>query len=213
MNLTRGSSVDDHLPKTACFTFFRIYFSGRHEEYYRESVSGWPACRSLASNSERHGMDRARKIRDELAAAAQQAARGVRLVVSGAGGRAEVELAACDPLGCAVLRLHVDNASLTGKSVGELAQLATQLAGRLTYLLEPVCLIEADADLGAVQIRSNPPQRDTAGTAYYELLGSTAGAWELRRYQKTPSAPRQQVAAVLTHEVVVRLVDDLVATC
>jgi hypothetical protein len=57
-------------------------------------------------------------------------------------------------------------------------------------------------------MRSSPPQRDDNGTRYYELLVRRGGELSLRRFEKQPGTVRQLVAAHVTREVFLRLVDD-----
>jgi hypothetical protein len=62
-------------------------------------------------------------------------------------------------------------------------------------------------------LRSTAPSRRGDTLFYYEvLLRGTSGA-EVRRYQTKDSstAPREQVAFALTHEVLAKLVADLTA--
>jgi hypothetical protein len=79
-------------------------------------------------------------------------------------------------------------------------------------LLEPIAPIETDAQGCTVQMRSNPPQKDDNAWRYYELLIRRGGSIALCRYEKQPTQPRVRIPAVLTHEVVGRLVDDFSAT-
>ena len=82
---------------------------------------------------------------------------------------------------------------------------------RLTYLMEPISPIEIDAEACVAQLRSNPPQRDDDGRSYYELLVRRGGEIALVRYRKEPGTPRQQIAATVTREVLLRLADDFEA--
>lgn len=82
------------------------------------------------------------------------------------------------------------------------------LSAQLTYLLEPVVVVECDADLATVQMRSNPPQTEDETRRYYELTATTS-TLNLCRYQKQPGESRVQIDSVLTNEVVVRLINDL----
>ena len=62
-----------------------------------------------------------------------------------------------------------------------------------------------------VQLRSNPPQRDDDGRSYYELLVRRGGEIALARYRKENGNARQQIAATVTREVLLRLVGDFCA--
>jgi len=91
---------------------------------------------------------------------------------------------------------------------------ADRLCARATGLLEPLTLIEVDAGQGTAQLRSQgPTQRDEA-VFYYEVLLSTKGEATVRRYQAKAGGgkKREQVGFALTHEVLARFVDDLIAS-
>ena len=89
--------------------------------------------------------------------------------------------------------------------------MAENLSKRLTYLLEPISPIETDAQGCVVQLRSNPPHKDTDRTSYYELLVSRAGELSLCRYTRPAGGTRQLIPAELTREVLCRLAGDFEA--
>ena len=62
-----------------------------------------------------------------------------------------------------------------------------------------------------MQLRSNPPQRDDDGRSYYELIVRRGGEIALTRYRKENGNARQQIAATVTREVLLRLVGDFCA--
>lgn len=123
--------------------------------------------------------------------------------------RLECRLTALDRLACAFEHLQVQHPALTNASLQRLKQIADQLSARLTYLLEPIRVLEADAQQCAVQLRSSPPEREADSAAYYELLVRADGTLSLARYVKQPGMPRQVTPAQVTHEVLLRLVVDL----
>jgi hypothetical protein len=120
------------------------------------------------------------------------------------------ELSALDQLACGVAELEFRTSRWGDGDATRARQVALALAARLTYLLEPVRLIEVDAEQQTAQVRSSPPQREEGRAAYYELLVSGGRRISLVRYEKTATGARQRVAAQLTREVVLRLVADLV---
>jgi hypothetical protein len=61
------------------------------------------------------------------------------------------------------------------------------------------------------QLRSSPPQRDDDGRSYYELTVRRGGEIALARYRKESGKPREQIAAHVTREVLLRLADDFEA--
>lgn len=124
------------------------------------------------------------------------------------GGALEGELAGVESLACALWRLRATSPRLASLDATQLADLSRRLAGQLTYLLEPIRLVEVDGDAGYAQLRSQPPRREPDATSYYELL-VTRDAIELRRYEKRRGASRQAVTAHVTREVLHRLATDL----
>lgn len=117
----------------------------------------------------------------------------------------------CDAMSVTVAELSLQTSELAGARAGQLQAASTSLCGRLTYLLEPISPIETDADGCVVQMRSNPPQSDDNGRRYYELLLRRGGEVTLCRYEKQNGTPRTRVPAVLTHEVLGKLVHDFSA--
>lgn len=132
-----------------------------------------------------------------------------RLTVDLPHGRLTAEVLAVDAIGCAVDGVSFHTPKLANSTVPQLTKVSDDLTRRLTYLLEPIGVIETDLDSATVQLRSNPPQTDDDGTQYYELLVRRGGDLTLLRYQKLPGQPRQTVAAHFTREVLQRLAADL----
>jgi hypothetical protein len=122
--------------------------------------------------------------------------------------RLTAEIVALDNLALAFEHLALVNTSLAAASIEQLKKVSDALSKRLTYLLEPISPIEIDADACTVQLRSNPPERDTGATRYYELLVRRGGEISLRRFQKQPGGVREVIPAQVTREVFLRLVDD-----
>jgi hypothetical protein len=108
-------------------------------------------------------------------------------------------------------RLQLRTSELANASIADLERIAKALSARLTYLMEPISPIEADAGACVVQMRSNPPQRDDDGRSYYELLVRRGGEISLCRFRKENGAARQRMAATVTREVLMRLVGDFCA--
>ena len=131
-----------------------------------------------------------------------------RLECETKGQRLQAEIVALDTLACAFQFLGVELNALAAAPVTTLKQVAEQLSRRLTYLLEPITAVEIDADQCAIQLRSNPPQKDDNGASYYELLVKKGGLVSLSRYKKEPREARRLIPAQVTREVFLRLVDD-----
>jgi hypothetical protein len=120
-------------------------------------------------------------------------------------------LVALDSLACAFTRLALRADSLAGMSPERLKKTAEILSARLTYLLEPISPIEIDSQGCVVQMRSNPPQKESDRTTYYELLVSRTGELSLSRYARAAGESRQMIPAHVTREVLSRLVADFSA--
>ena len=140
----------------------------------------------------------------------------------GAGGAATVETSSgnrrltCDlvernSLAVALQSLRVATSELASASSDKLERMAKDLSSRLTYLMEPIRPIEIDADACVAQLRSSPPQRDDDGRSYYELTVRRGGEIALVRFRKESGTPREQIAAHVTREVLLRLADDFEA--
>jgi len=106
-------------------------------------------------------------------------------------------------------RLRLATAELAAADAARLERIGKALAAKLTYLMEPICPIEIDADACVVQLRSNPPHRDGDDSrSYYELIVRRGGEIALTRYRKENCGARQPIAATVTREVLLRLVGD-----
>jgi hypothetical protein len=133
------------------------------------------------------------------------------LEVSQGSQHVRCQVVALDSLACAFTKLALTADALTGLSTEQLKRTAEKLSSRLTYLLEPISPIETDAQGCVVQMRSNPPHKESDRTSYYELLVSRSGELSLARYSRVPGEPRQMIPAHVTHEVLTRLVSDFAA--
>lgn len=128
-----------------------------------------------------------------------------------ADSRVEVEVVAYDTLAMALSGLTVwgDNAETS------LEELAQSISQRVTYLWEPLALIERDLELEEVQMRSAPPLIDDDAIEFYECrLTRTDGSPQahLVRYRRQNGGGRRvTVPITVTHQVFQRLVDDLTA--
>ncbi len=126
-------------------------------------------------------------------------------------GRIEADLLAVDAIGCSFQTLGLSTQKLADSSLDKLKAISETLTGKLTYLLEPIGMVEADADRCSVQLRSNPPQKGEEATSYYELMVRRGGDITLSRYSKKSGQLRQIVPAHVTREVLGRLADDFLA--
>jgi hypothetical protein len=113
-----------------------------------------------------------------------------------------------DRLGCSFTRLSLHSDRVAAMSTDALKAVAGQLSSKLTYLLEPISPIETDAHGCVVQLRSNPPQKESEVTSYYELLVSRTGELSLSRYSRAAGQTREVIPAHVTREVLLRLAAD-----
>jgi hypothetical protein len=125
-------------------------------------------------------------------------------------GRIEADLVAVDAIGCSFQTLGLSTAKLADASLDELKALSETLTEKLTYLLEPIGVVEADADRCSIQLRSSPPQKGEDETSYYELMVRRGGDITLSRYSKKTGQLRQIIPAHVTREVLGRLADDFI---
>jgi hypothetical protein len=122
--------------------------------------------------------------------------------------RLTCDLVERNPLAVSLNRLQLASAELASATPAELERIGNTLAGRLTYLMEPIAPIEIDAQSCVVQLRSNPPQRNDDGRSYYELIVRRGGEIVLMRYRKENGNARRAIAATVTREALKRLVND-----
>lgn len=115
------------------------------------------------------------------------------------------EKLACELEGITFQIPHLSNCPQEG-----LVDLSEKICAQLNYLLEPISPIEFDAERSVSQNRSNPPAYDEQQTRqYYELL-VRPGVIALARYEKHVGNAREQVSMMLTHEVLARLLADVI---
>lgn len=126
-----------------------------------------------------------------------------------------VEFVAIDSMSCSFIEISLFVPTLQNAAFDALKRWAKQLSQRITYLLENIGPLEFDPDAGEVLIRSTPPSQLSAGTQYFEIILSSqsSGTFTLRRFRSIKGQPgRDPVEITVTHEVLIKLTDDLVAT-
>ncbi len=125
-----------------------------------------------------------------------------------------IDFLAVDSMGCSFEQMVIDVPSMQGVAFDVLKKWAENLSRRITYLLENIAPLEFDETAGEALIRSTPPDQLPDGTQYYEILLQTLGAgrFSLKRFASIKGQPgRSQVPMTATHEVILKLADDLVA--
>jgi len=126
--------------------------------------------------------------------------------------RLTVQLTASGPVGLAFSR--VEFAAEEGQHSPEaLRAWGDRLASRLTYLMEPLVVLEHDPVGGEVEIRSKAPTARAGHRSYYEIRLNPSGTLNLSRVSFDESTRcRQPIPCQMTREVLDRLTDDFVAT-
>src|SRR5206468_2353046 len=98
-------------------------------------------------------------------------------------------------------------------SSSDLKAWGERIAARVTYLMEPLVVIEHDAVAGELEIRSHAPTARGEQRAYYEARLGQNGTLRLSRIAFDDASRRRRPASCqMTREVLERLADDLVAS-
>lgn len=126
-----------------------------------------------------------------------------------------LDFTAVDSMSCSLAEIRVLAPSLSAAGPKVLKEWAEALSRRITYLLEHIGPLEFSTDQGQVLIRSNPPDKQAGVTQFYEILlqSHAGGKFTLRRYRSEKGAlGRKAVDIQVTHEVLHKLINDLVET-
>ena len=124
----------------------------------------------------------------------------------------ELDVVSADRFSCSFRELRLNVPPFTHTAPGQLKQWADEVCRRVTYLLEQLDTIEFDPQTGQAQIRSTRPDRQADQSRYYEIVLQMPSQLRLCRYQVVPGMPREQIDVQATHEVLEKLVPDLVQT-
>jgi hypothetical protein len=117
-----------------------------------------------------------------------------------------------DELGSLVWELALHRSGEPVVAADVLTGWAKRVAGRATGLLEPLKVIEVDAERSEALLRSNEPLRRGEQLYYYEVHLKNNTSATLCRYRAlNGNGKREQVAFALTHEALAKLVADLTA--
>ncbi len=135
---------------------------------------------------------------------------GGKLDAESSNGRLTSQVTEVDSIACAFNSFELRNDQLQSATIDQLKELCNGLASRVSYLLEPLALVESDADSCTLQMRSNPPCKDEDGTSYYEVVANRQGL-SLCRFNKTAGSVREVIPANVTREVFGRLAGDFEA--
>lgn len=140
-----------------------------------------------------------------------------KTVTLAATGKIEVmiDFTSVDTMSCSFQEIRVNVPALSQTAFDKLKEWGQKLCQRVTYLLENIGPLEYDEDAGQVLIRSTPPDQGQAGTQFYEVILSSHsnGQFSLKRFvSQSGQSGRTQVEMQVTHEVLRKLVEDLVDT-
>lgn len=154
-----------------------------------------------------------RKIAAALDARPATGALPVDLEIAEGPYHLRLHLEAAGPVGLAFSDLSFTAAERADRTLDDLKRWGARLAARLSYLMEPLVLHEADPISGEVSLRSQSPTPRSGAHSFYEIRLNLPGTLHLRRLGFDQSTRRRQpVPCQMTLEVLERLTDDLVAT-
>jgi hypothetical protein len=129
-----------------------------------------------------------------------------------AGNRLALNLTAAGPVGLAFDDLEFTAADRAPRPPEALRAWADRLAARLTYLMEPLAVLEHDREAGDLVLRSHAPTARDGLRSYYEIRLSRDGTLRLGRFTfEEPDRRRRPAPCRMTVEALERLADDLVA--
>jgi len=127
--------------------------------------------------------------------------------------RLALEITALDSVGAAFDCLEFTATDRQEWSSEALNAWGRLLADRVTYLLEPLKVVEIDAGGGQVQIRSTAPTPRADQRGFYEVRLTKQGVLRFERFVfDDATRQRRRGSCQLTREVLERLADDIVAS-
>jgi hypothetical protein len=135
------------------------------------------------------------------------------VIVEASPNRLTLNLTALDTVGLAFSTMEYANTSRTEWSSDALKQWGDRLSKKVTYLMEPLKVVEVHDQEGEVQMRSQSPTPRAQERAYYEMRLFRHGGLRMERFvYDDTNRQRRQVACQLTRETLERLADDIAAS-
>jgi hypothetical protein len=129
------------------------------------------------------------------------------------GARLALNLTARGPVGLALDGLDYSATDRADLSDEALRTWGNRLASRLTYLMEPLVVLEVDAQAGEAGLRSQVPTPRGDQRSFYEVRLRREGSLHLQRIAFDEATRRRRIVPCqMTIEVLERLADDLVAS-
>lgn len=113
------------------------------------------------------------------------------------------------PVGLAVREIQLHNAGARWP-IEDLQARGERIASQVTYLMEPLKLVESDAEAQEVELRSAHPTKRVGKSSFYQAKIQGDGHFSLRRVSFAEGDRRRvPVDMQLTGETLERLTDDL----
>jgi len=135
------------------------------------------------------------------------------VTVEEGSSRLTLHLNAAGPVGLAFDTLDFATASRPEWSPEALRGWGDRITARLTYLMEPLIVLEHDPIENQVEIRSESPTHRSGRRTYYEVRLQPWGTLRLSRVSYDEATRQREPASCqLTREALERLADDLVAS-
>lgn len=127
--------------------------------------------------------------------------------------RLSLNLTAHGPVGLAFDGLDYASTDRRDLSTDALRSWGDRLVARLTYLMEPLVVLEVDAQAGEAELRSQTPTPRGERRSFYEVRLRREGSLHLQRVAFDEATRRRQVVPCqMTLEVLERMADDLVVS-
>ena len=124
-----------------------------------------------------------------------------------------LHLTALDSVGLAFSSLEFTTSSRAEWTSEALNEWGNRLSSRITYLMEPLKVLEIDAGGGEVQLRSQSPTARDSARGYYEMRLFRQGILRMQRFTFDEAARQRRASSCqLTREVIERLADDIIAS-
>ena len=126
--------------------------------------------------------------------------------------RLVLHLTASGPVGLAFGALDFTTTARPEWTPESLKAWGDRIAARVTYLMEPLVVLEQDALAGEVEIRSHAPTSRGDLRAFYEIRIGRPGVLQFTRGAFDETARRRRtIDCMMTREVLERLIDDIIA--
>jgi ribosomal protein S18 acetylase RimI-like enzyme len=123
-----------------------------------------------------------------------------------------LHLTASGPVGLAFGSLDFKSTAGRDSTPASLKTWGDRIAARVTYLMEPLVVLEQDRLAGEVEIRSHAPTIRGDNRAFYTIRIGAEGTLHLARTAFDESTRRRRpIDCMMTREVLERLVDDVIA--